>query len=102
MEPFEQSDTSQHRQDKQIYDNWFMKDHCVCFTMLKNMHNNFIEQFENYRTTLEKYLCLKHKVLAINKRPKTCYGLTFSLMNDVIRDLRTTIGELTNEHQVLL
>ena len=38
--------TEQHQRDLTAYESWRKKDLCACFTMLSNMHNDLIGEFE--------------------------------------------------------
>lgn len=57
----EEGNTTQHRPNKEAYDTQVKNDHCAPFTMLSNMHNDFIGEFENSPTAKEMWTMLKVK-----------------------------------------
>ena len=55
MQEPEASNTTQHRRDLEAYQNWRKKDRCARFTMLGNMPNDHLSEFEQYTTANEMW-----------------------------------------------
>ena len=52
---------AKHRRDRQAYQSWLKKDHCVHFTMLSSMHDDLISEFEEHATAHALWDALKLK-----------------------------------------
>uniref|UniRef100_A0A2N9H4Y7 CCHC-type domain-containing protein n=1 Tax=Fagus sylvatica TaxID=28930 RepID=A0A2N9H4Y7_FAGSY len=61
MEEPEQGNSAQNRRNLEAYQSWRKKDRCARFTMLSNMHNDLIGEFESYGTAQDMWIALKAK-----------------------------------------
>ena len=55
----DEGSTEQHQHDLVTYESWCKKYLCVHFTMLSNMHNDLIGEFEQYTTAQYMWKALK-------------------------------------------
>ena len=61
MQEPEAGNTAQHRRDLEAYQNWRKKDRCGHFTMLSSMHNDLLNEFEQYMVANEMWQALANK-----------------------------------------
>ncbi|XP_015381204.1 uncharacterized protein LOC107174654 [Citrus sinensis] len=57
----EQGNTAQHRRDLEAYQAWKKKNSNARITLLSNMQDHFMCEYEKYETTQEMWLALKDK-----------------------------------------
>ena len=113
----EQGDTEQHTCDLAAFESWRKKDRCACFTMLSSMHNDLIGEFKEYLTAQELWKALKirygrtsatrlrgltMKFDSYKMRSEHTMKQHFRAMSTMIRELKTTRNNLTDEQQVQL
>ena len=55
----DEGSTEQHQRDLAAYESWRKKDLYAHFTMLSNMHNDLIGEFEQYTTAQDMWKALK-------------------------------------------
>ncbi|KAG5548704.1 hypothetical protein RHGRI_014154 [Rhododendron griersonianum] len=116
LTPPEEGTTAQHRRDEQTYDVWCKKDKSTCFTLLSCMHDDPLEEFENFQTTKAMWdqLRLKYggtsatRLRALTLRfnqyvmdPKHTMAEHLRVMSAMIREMRSAGNDFTDEQQIL-
>ena len=111
----DEGSTEQHQCDFAAYESWRKKDLCVRFTMLSNMHNDLIGEFEQYTTAQDMWKALKlryggtsttrlHGLTVKFDSYKMCSEHTMQqhlrAMSSMVRELKLARNNLTNEQQV--
>ena len=114
MQP-KNGNTTQHHRDLEAYESWVKKDRCACFTILSSMHNVLIGEFENYPNAQKMWNQLKIAVGGTSATRLRALTLKFEkyvmdskhslvehlrTMSTLIRDLKATGNNLSDEQQV--
>ena len=107
--------TAQHRKDLEAYQNWCKKDRYTRFTMLSSMHNDLLNEFEQYTTASEMWQTLTNKYGVVSStklrelnikfntyKKKTHHSIKQHLrtMSTMHRELRAAGINLIDEQQV--
>jgi xylose isomerase len=115
MTRLEDGNTAQHKRDFEPYQSWFKKDRSTRFTMLSNMHDDLIEEYEAFQNAKDMWDQLKFdfggtsttrlrslvlKFEAYCKDPKHTMTEHLRMMSEMIHDLKAAENIFTDKQQV--